>query len=113
MINDNNAAIAAAEHVNQNLTHRHRGVLDCHDKLIVFGNDAYESDERSQEEVDLMKRELAELGLPVLEFGISQDGHSWAILVEIGEHRSIELTEIEQRLWTCWKQACGIESVAV
>lgn len=112
MIN-NNAAVAAAEHINHNLTHRHRGVLDCDDKLIIYGNDAYESDERSQEEVDLMRRELVELDLPISEFGVSRNGHTWAMVVDLDEHRSVEHAEIEHRLWTCWKQACGIEPVGV
>jgi hypothetical protein len=39
-------ARAAAEFAGRCQFHRHRGVLDCDDKVVLFGNDGYDFDAR-------------------------------------------------------------------
>ncbi|QDU29460.1 hypothetical protein ETAA8_45700 [Anatilimnocola aggregata] len=110
-MSNNTAAKAAAEFVGECLFHRHRGVLNYGDKVILFGNDGYEKDQRSQEEVELIKRHLADCKLEVSEFGQSTEGFSWAIVVNNYQRKRISTNRLEKRLWECWQQACGIEAM--
>lgn len=110
-MNNNRAAKAAAEFAGECLFHRHRGVLDCGDKVILYGNDGYEKDQRSQEEVELIKRYLADRKLEVSEFSPSDEGFSWAIVVNNYQKKRISINRLERRLWECWQQACGTEAV--
>ncbi|WP_145085520.1 hypothetical protein [Anatilimnocola aggregata] len=79
--------------------------------MILYGNDGYEKDQRSQEEVELIKRYLADRKLEVSEFGQSTEGFSWAIVVSNRQRNRISTNTLEKRLWECWQQACGIEAV--
>lgn len=107
----NKTAKAAANYVNKCLFHRHRGVIDCDDKFVIFGNDGYE-DSRCQEQVDLMRQVLAENGLERSEFGVNDGGYSWAFVVFNYEQKPIDIRTLEQQLWECRQQACGLESVS-
>jgi hypothetical protein len=110
-MSNNTAAKAAAEFAGECLFHRHRGVLDCGDKVILYGNDGYEKDQRSQEEVELIKRYLEDRKFEVSKVGQSAVGYSWAIVVNNYRRRRISISRLEKRLWECWQQACGIEAV--
>jgi hypothetical protein len=113
MNDKNTAARAAAEFAGHCLCHRHRGVLDCQDRVVVYGVDGYETDERSREQVDLFRRVLVECGLEESEFSTGFEGSSWAIVVNNFRREEIDTDELNRRLWECWEQACGMESLAV
>jgi hypothetical protein len=49
----------------------------------VYGNSNYLADARARREVDMVKQRLREGGLDVLQFGLSLDGYSWALLVKV------------------------------
>jgi hypothetical protein len=53
----------------------------------VYGNSNYLVDSRARLEVDLVKRRLREAGVDVLQFGLSLDGYSWALLVKVDDGR--------------------------
>ncbi len=97
---------AAAEFVSKCLFHRHRGVLDLDDKVVIFGNDGYAKDERSRREVDLMRRELAKLELTPSGFSVCADGYSWAMIVANYQHLDIDCDQLQNLLSDCWSAAC-------
>jgi hypothetical protein len=49
----------------------------------VYGNANYLADAKARQEVDLVKQRLRDAGLDVLQFGLSLDGYSWALLVKV------------------------------
>ena len=109
-MSNNAAAKAAAEFAGGCLFHRHRGVHDCGDKVVLFGNDGFQTDQRSQEEVELIKRYLRDRKLEVSEFSPCQEGYSWAIVVNNYQRKRININSLERRLGECWQQACGVET---
>jgi hypothetical protein len=102
----NNRAKIAANFVREFLFHRHRGVLSCGDRFIVFGNDGYVKDQRSQQQVSYLRDRLKALDL--YESGFSaddQEGYSWALL--INNYQGLEAeAELEAAVWEGWQRAC-------
>ncbi len=47
----------------------------------AFGNDGYTTDGRAKQEVAALRQRLREAVLEELGFGLSEDGHAWALLV--------------------------------
>ncbi len=47
----------------------------------VFGNDDYTAGDRVKQEVAALRQRLREAALEELGFGLSEDGHAWALLV--------------------------------
>ena len=99
-----NSAEVAANYAQTFLMRSHRGVYECEDHIIIFGNDAYTNDARSQREVELMQVALPAHGITESEFGVSNDGISWAIVAD--NQDGIDLRELEFELWGCWFGAC-------
>lgn len=107
-------AIAAANFVNHLLFHRHRGVLDCGDKFVIFGNDGYDSDPRARYEVAVILAAVEELGWKDFGFGKQspddQDGsYSWAIVVYNYERKSVDLGRLHDIVYQAWDAACNGE----
>jgi hypothetical protein len=48
----------------------------------VFGNDGYGSNPNARREVELVRQQIREAGVQELAFGLSLDGHTWALLVK-------------------------------
>jgi hypothetical protein len=84
-------ATSLATYARKQLTNTARGSLLIRmtgdDTVIggVYGNSNYLSDSRARLEVDLVKQRLREAGLDVLQFGLSLDGYSWALLVKVDD----------------------------
>jgi hypothetical protein len=82
-------ATSLATYARKQLTKTARGSLLIRmtgdDTVIggVYGNSNYLADARARQEVDLVKQRLREAGLDVLQFGLSLDGYSWAMLVKV------------------------------
>jgi hypothetical protein len=51
----------------------------------VFGNSNYLGDERARQEVALIRQRLKDAGVEVLQFGLSLDGYTWALLVRVDD----------------------------
>jgi hypothetical protein len=93
------------------LFHRHRGVLDCDDKVILFGNDGYGGkDERAYREVELLKGRLDKTGITDYSFAHSTDEehYSWAIVVPDYQRR-LDREALQAWVWECWEKVfCGL-----
>ena len=125
-------ATYAAEFVSNYLFHVHRGVLDCGDRYIVFGNDGYSSDKRSQEEVRSLRERLKVLDLKETGFATSKaehdpqdqqrtqeslealglslqfasdDGYTWALVIDNFQKLDGK-AELEAEVSKCWLRAC-------
>jgi hypothetical protein len=51
----------------------------------VYGNANYLADERAREEVALVRQRLKEAGIEVMQFGLSLDGYTWALLIRVDD----------------------------
>ena len=83
----------------------------------VFGNDGYAADGRVKREVAALRRRLREAALEELGFGLSEDGHTWALLIRPGrppcdpsgvEIAPVGLTAfVDDAVWEAWRRACA------
>ena len=85
----------------------------------VFGNDNFRFDQKVRREVELVRGQLAEASIQELGFGLSHDGHSWALLVradtqqyktDLGKAFQVEMLKIflDDIVWRSWWNACGV-----
>jgi hypothetical protein len=78
-------AAAVANYVGDNMFEAHRGAMSWRQVgiAVVFGNDCYADDDRTKEEVFLLREALSQVGAKVLGFGVdTSEGYSWAMIVE-------------------------------
>jgi hypothetical protein len=86
----------------------------------VFGNDRFVFDKRTVREVELVREWLTAAGARELGFGVSPDGHSWAMLVQIDSRRygtpagrmfyaELVRAEVEEEVERAWLVACGAD----
>jgi len=99
-------AETVANYVHRLLTHIHRDVYRCDKQIILYGNDAFRNDPRSQREVELIRASLSAYGITEYEFGLSDDGLTWAILAEDCPDEAVDIDELHNELWSCWFAAC-------
>jgi hypothetical protein len=105
-------AIAAANYGHHLLFPRHRGVLDCGDKFVIFGNDGYDSDARARYEVDIILASLEGLDWKDVRFGkqtpgnVKDGSYSWAIVVYNYERRPVDLERWHDIVCRAWDMAC-------
>jgi hypothetical protein len=117
-------AIGLAAYAREFLPDVRRGALALRLPLGVgyvagaFGNDGYAEDSRARTEVAALRERLQQAGLEELSFGLSKDGHTWALLV--GPGRSQQQTPddgipaealvafVDDAVWDAWKIACGL-----
>lgn len=114
----NEKADVIAEKISMNLCDIHRGVLVLKsDELLAFGNDGYNTDERSKREVEEVSVWLSNKGYTVSGFGLNLDGDTWCILaappprlrIVLQLHRLI----LEEVMWLAWiGQTRGPDSFA-
>ena len=100
------AATAAAEFFCQCLCHRHRGVVNCDDKVLIYGNDCYADDPRSRREVELLIQRLKQLEIFKHEFGLSSDGNTWALLIRNYRGDDIPMDDLVTMVTDAWVIAC-------
>jgi hypothetical protein len=85
----------------------------------VFGNDNYRADFKARREVAMVRQCLREAHLQELGFGLSQDGHSWTLLVrtngsryqtDLGKQFEVEMLKVylDDVVWRSWWTACGV-----
>jgi hypothetical protein len=125
IMNLNEFARALAIYARSKMTPVHRGALlirctdDDNTVAAVFGNDNYRADYKARCEVAMVRQHLREAKLEELGFGLSQDGHSWTLLVrtdgsqfktEVGRRFQVELLKVylDDLVWRSWWTACGV-----
>jgi hypothetical protein len=122
-------ATQVATHVRQKFADLERGALLFEDTpeagvvLVVFGNDGYVLDKRVGREVEFVRRWLTAAGAREQDFGISPDGRSWAMLVQVDDPGYRTLTgrafyaelvraEVEEEVGRAWVAACETDRPA-
>ena len=93
----------AADFATEFLMPCHRGVIDCGDYFIIFGNDGYASDQRSRIEFSEVWGKLREFEP---ESGISDDGYSWALVLCDYTQKLFDKEKLEKLVWTTWWEVC-------
>jgi hypothetical protein len=53
----------------------------------IFGNANYLASEKARQEVGVLRQRLKTAGVEILQFGLSLDGYSWALLVRVNDNR--------------------------
>ena len=123
--NLNEFAHALATYARSRMNPVHRGAMlvRCtgnHETLAaVFGNDNYRADLKARHEVAMVREYLLEAQLQELGFGLSQDGHSWTLLVrtnssryqtDVGKQFEVEMLKVylDDVVWRAWWTACGV-----
>lgn len=96
-------AVTAAEFAKEFLFKQHRGVIDCEDHFVVYGNDGYE-DPRSRREAELVMDALQD-GEPVL--GVSGDGYTWAVVVTDYKRPTFDPERLMRIVIKSWSTACN------
>src|SRR6185437_9385405 len=84
----------------------------------AFGNDGYTKDNRAQREVSALRRRLQEVALEELGFGLSDDGHTWALLVQPRtlpcDPPGFEIAPeavaafVDKAVWAAWQLVCTV-----
>jgi hypothetical protein len=110
-------AKVAVEYVRGFHVQSHRAVyreglhdLQSSDYVIAFGNDEYKEDKQTQEQVQLLLEHLngkEQLKQHRYAFAVSEDGYSWAIIIEDFE-RAIDVEQLNNTLWAIFKQVRGL-----
>jgi hypothetical protein len=116
--------VQMATYVRQKLSAKERGAILVHNTadrdvvLVVFGNDRYLFDKRVNQEVELIRQWLTAAGAREQGFGVSPDGHSWAMILQIDNRRyrtpagcafyaEMVRIEVEEEVDKAWLAACG------
>jgi hypothetical protein len=115
-------ATGFASYVREFLPHAPRGALTIRlprgvgHVTGVFGNDGYAADGRVKTQVAVLRRRLQEAALDELGFGLSEDGHTWALLVGPGSSQRHTLggeslpealaASLDDAVWEAWLIAC-------
>jgi hypothetical protein len=85
----------------------------------VFGNDSSLWDDKMRRELEVVRERLKDLPVAEMGFGLSEDGHTWAMLVgterdryqtRAGQVLQKELLKasLEQIVWNAWRLAAGM-----
>lgn len=124
ILNLNGFASMMATYVRQKLAGVHRAAIlvrcttDGSVLAAVFGNDNFIGDARTRREVDLVRRQLKESAIQELAFGLSRDGHSWALLVRTDTHdcttdlgrafrTEMLRASLDEAVWAAWQSVSG------
>jgi hypothetical protein len=127
MLLDNWDALAAglATYVREFLPHPRRGALTVRlpagagQVVAVFGSDGYAADVRVKKEVAALRQRPREGAGKELGFGLSEDGHAWALLVlpaampcrspgGDGAAARALTAFLDEAVWEAWRLACGL-----
>lgn len=122
--NWNPLAVGLANYMREFRPHVQRGALVIRlprgtGQLVgAFGNDGYTAEDRVKREVSALRWLLGKAALEELGFGLSDDGHTWALLVRPGKFRcdppGAEIAPealtafVEDAVWEAWRLACTL-----
>lgn len=97
-------AVIAADFAGTFLMHLHRGVINCGDRFVIFGNDGYKNSNRSRHESELVMKALADHE-PT--FGVSHEGYTWAIVLTDYTRELFDECDLEEVVVDAWRQVMG------
>ena len=100
---DSSEADIAAEFANTFLMHRHRGVINCDSYYVIFGNDGYDTDQRSRKEASEVWGALREFDPQI---GNSSDGTTWAIVLTDHSRSLFDEEGLNRLVWDTWMRVC-------
>lgn len=122
--NWNVLAIGLAAYMREFRPHVYRGALAIRlprgtGQLVgAFGNDGYTTEGRVKREVSALRRLLGKATLEELGFGLSDDGHTWALLVRPGrlpcDPPGVEIAPealtafVDDAVWEAWRLVCAV-----
>lgn len=109
-------AQAVANHISEHMFPPHRGVTEVRNPfggcrcLVAFGNDAYQTDERTRRYADALLGELHDQGMWDARLGVDDDGYTWAIVVPLDDDEAVPLfrAAIEDELYERYREARGL-----
>jgi hypothetical protein len=124
LVNLNTFAGILATYARSKLSEVHRAALlvrctqDGSVLAAVFGNDNYIGSNQTRREVELVRRQLKDTAMEELAFGLSHDGHSWALLVkadtrgvqtDLGKAFRTEMLRVylDDLVWAAWRTVSG------
>jgi hypothetical protein len=93
----------AADFANEFLMHRHRGVINCDSYYVIFGNDGWETDQRSRKEMADVWGKLRQYEP---EGGWSNDKTTWALVLTDHSRSLFDEGELNQLVWDTWMEVC-------
>jgi hypothetical protein len=97
-------AVAAANLLHDQHFEEHRGAKLCPDLQggvsVVFGNDGWE-DDRTKQQVELLRQYLGAAQIEELGFGVAQE-YTWAILC-----RTQDIDSLRGAVWGAWSASRG------
>ncbi len=105
-----NPARVAAEYYQEFRQHAHRGAEAGDRRVIAFGNDGYQDDPRTREQVRLARHRAVGLGLVEEAFGTSADGYTWAVVYRVGPPADAgdAAEALDDLVWRAWEEARGL-----
>jgi hypothetical protein len=85
----------------------------------ILGNDGYLSNATVRREIELLRQHLHDAAIEELAFGVSADGHSWALLVKAHNQKfqteaakafraEMLRADLEEAVWAAWRTVCGV-----
>src|SRR4051812_1022686 len=100
----NDEAIRLANYISEHMHEAHRGAMPWTESgvSVLFGNDAYANDEdsgdnRSVDEVNMIRRALERRKKEILGFGVCDEGYAWVMLV-----RCCEVGRLDDLVWSAY-----------
>ena len=103
---------ALANFVSESLFANHRGIIDIDDGFVVYGNDGYNQDQRSRNEVEIVRERLKDLGLPEPVFGVDEaEGYTWVLVYfheVVSSHREELFDVVNTIVQDAWGKVTGI-----
>lgn len=100
---DRTPADIAADFANRFLMHRHRGVINCDSYFIIFGNDGWETDQRSRKEMADVWGKLRQYEP---ESGWSNDKTTWTLVLTDHSRSLFDEEELDHIVWDVWMEVC-------
>ena len=96
----NDTAKAMAQFVNDERMHCHRGILPLDKQLhVLFGNDCYATDERSQAEANAVQEAVLREGCPASDIQTDESSLTWAIAFEGDKKLADAFFKIAAKTW--------------
>lgn len=95
-----------SEIISQELGEAHRGAFPYGDSgvVVVFGNDCFVADPRSQRSVDAVRDRVSQLDATEMNFAVSRDGVTWVLVVIVPDALDVQeaARALEDAAWDGW-----------
>jgi len=96
----NKTAKRMAQYANESLMSQHRGLMPTgSDMYVLFGNDGFRTDIRSQMEAKAVSEAAQAEGCPVSDIQTDKSGLTWAIAVIAGRKNATQFSRVMCLTW--------------